>query len=645
MGKRTIITLRAIVIILTCWLALGTQTARSDTVLNDINTKNYPNVKLLLSGTAFDEEEKAGSGYQAVKVSENEQAVKGLRVSPLMIKPKPIAVVLLIDSSGSMKGKPIADAKAAAGHFVRLMGSDDQISVIAFSSKPNLVADYNSNKKRVINSINAIQASGETAVYDALSLAARQIKTSGLKQNYIVLLSDGGDTVSRTKPLICIDQLRALKVPVYTIALKSPEFDIGTLENISSQSGGKLLQAINSDELNPFYSRIAEQIKNNIEIEYRSPGFDTKDIDLDITIGQGSKLLHINAAYQNPTFLDGDKAGDPPVRIKPIVDNWLARSGIILVAFLASSLFIYGAIAVFTRQRSLLKQQMGMYEQIWSQAQNGNKNEPSDTNPYISKALGVIGYLAEKRGFVELARVKLEQAGLPLRPVEYIFFHALIVLVPSILLQVLFSKLALTLLFIILLTILPMLFVQVSIDRRKNRFNEMLPDTISMLAGSLRAGYSMLQAISLASEESKPPISDEFKRVLSETRLGLSIEVALNKMAARVESDDFHWMVLAINIQREVGGNLAEILDIVAKTIRERETLKRQIKTLTAEGRLSSYILIALPFAITAILLVINPGYMSLLFTNVLGWIMAGVAGILMIIGIIWMRKIVSIEV
>jgi len=95
MGKRTIITLRAIVIILTCWLALGTQTARSDTVLNDINTKNYPNVKLLLSGTAFDEEEKAGSGYQAVKVSENEQAVKGLRVSPLMIKPKPIAVVLL----------------------------------------------------------------------------------------------------------------------------------------------------------------------------------------------------------------------------------------------------------------------------------------------------------------------------------------------------------------------------------------------------------------------------------------------------------------------------------------------------------------------------------------------------------------------
>jgi len=624
---------------------LGTQTARSDTVLNDINTKNYPNVKLLLSGTAFDEEEKAGSGYQAVKVSENEQAVKGLRVSPLMIKPKPIAVVLLIDSSGSMKGKPIADAKAAAGHFVRLMGSDDQISVIAFSSKPNLVADYNSNKKRVINSINAIQASGETAVYDALSLAARQIKTSGLKQNYIVLLSDGGDTVSRTKPLICIDQLRALKVPVYTIALKSPEFDIGTLENISSQSGGKLLQAINSDELNPFYSRIAEQIKNNIEIEYRSPGFDTKDIDLDITIGQGSKLLQINTAYQNPTFLDGDKTGDPPVRIKPIVDNWLARSGIILVAFLASSLFIYGAIAVFTRQRSLLKQQMGMYEQIWSQAQNGNKNEPSDTNPYISKALGVIGYLAEKRGFVELARVKLEQAGLPLRPVEYIFFHALIVLVPSILLQVLFSKLALTLLFIILLTILPMLFVQVSIDRRKNRFNEMLPDTISMLAGSLRAGYSMLQAISLASEESKPPISDEFKRVLSETRLGLSIEVALNKMAARVESDDFHWMVLAINIQREVGGNLAEILDIVAKTIRERETLKRQIKTLTAEGRLSSYILIALPFAITAILLVINPGYMSLLFTNVLGWIMAGVAGILMIIGIIWMRKIVSIEV
>ncbi|MHB8842337.1 MAG: vWA domain-containing protein, partial [Candidatus Aquicultor sp.] len=273
MGKRISNVVRAIIVVLTAWVLIGIQVAYSDTILQEVNTKKYPTVKLLLSGAAFDEAGKAGNGDRTVRISENGQLIKSVHISPLTAKPKPIAVTLLIDSSGSMKGKPIEDAKAAADHFVRLMGIDDQICVIAFNSKPHLATDYSSNKKKIISSMSTIQASGETAVYDALSLAAQQIKKSGLKQKYIILLSDGGDTVSSTKPLTCIDQLKDLKVPVYTIALKSPEFDMGTLESISSQSGGKLLQAINSTELKPFYSRIAEQIKNNIEIEYRSPGF------------------------------------------------------------------------------------------------------------------------------------------------------------------------------------------------------------------------------------------------------------------------------------------------------------------------------------------------------------------------------------
>ncbi len=255
---------KAVVAVFAVLVFLGMQVAYAETILQDVNTKKYPSVKLVLSGTAFSEEATAKSGDRTVRISENGQFIKSVHISSLTAKPKPIAVTLLIDSSGSMKGKPIEDAKAAAEHFVHLMGKDDQICVIAFNSKPHLVTNFISDKVKTTSLINTIQSSGETAVYDALSLAVQQIQKSELKQKYIILLSDGGDTVSTTKPATCIDQLKSVKVPVYTIALKSPEFDMGTLESISSQSGGKLLQAINSTELKPFYSRIAEQIKNNI---------------------------------------------------------------------------------------------------------------------------------------------------------------------------------------------------------------------------------------------------------------------------------------------------------------------------------------------------------------------------------------------
>jgi len=638
MNKQIFGKLSAIVILL---LLLEAQISSANDVLHKTDIKNYPAVKLILSSSAFDGLEESN---RVVQVKENGRQIKDVRVGQLKEKPEAISVVLLIDSSGSMKGKPIEDARAAANHFIGLLGEEDQVSIISFNSAANLIADYTSDKQSLTGVINNIEASGETALYDALALATDQVSKSGQKQKHIVLLSDGGDTVSKSGPDSYMDKLRTFNVPVYAIALKSPEFDVGVLENITKQSGGKLVQALDSSELKPFYSRVATQIKNEVEVEYRSPGFNTKDIDLDIAIGQGKNAVLVSTAYQNPALL-GSFEGNEDDYVKPIVDYWFINLIIILIVFTAISLFAYGFFATVTRQKSTLSKQLSMYEEIWNKEQETGQAPPVESNPYVSKAIDLVGHFADKRGFTDLVKKKLEQAGLPLRPVEYIFFHTLIVIVPSVVLQLIYGKVLISILYILVSTVLPILFVQASVDRRQRRFNDMLPDTISMVAGSLRAGYSLLQAISLVSEESRPPISTEFKRALTEARLGLPIEEALEKTARRVGSEDFYWTVLAINIQREVGGNLAEVLDIVAKTIREREALKRQIKSLTAEGRLSAYILIALPFFMTAVLSLINPGYIMLLFSHLIGWIMVGVAAVLMIIGIFWMRKIISIEV
>jgi tight adherence protein B len=172
-----------------------------------------------------------------------------------------------------------------------------------------------------------------------------------------------------------------------------------------------------------------------------------------------------------------------------------------------------------------------------------------------------------------------------------------------------------------------------------------MPDVLNLLAGSMRAGWGLLQSVGIVVKEMGAPAGPEFGRVVTETRLGLPLEEALQRMADRVESDDFTWAVTAISIQREVGGNLAEVLDLVAETIRERSGLRGQIKMLTGEGRLSAGILTALPFVEAAVLWVLNPSYFGKLFSSPVGIAAGGVALLMVVVGSVWLRRIATIEV
>ena len=172
-----------------------------------------------------------------------------------------------------------------------------------------------------------------------------------------------------------------------------------------------------------------------------------------------------------------------------------------------------------------------------------------------------------------------------------------------------------------------------------------LPDTLQLLAGTLKAGYGVLQAIDTVVKEVEDPMSSEFQRALTEARLGLPLEDSLGAMADRVDSDDFRWVVVAMNIQRQVGGNLAELLETVAATLRGREEVRGQIQVLSAEGRLSAVILFALPFVLLAYLLLTNPGYLAPLLTNTIGLLMMAGALVLMLVGWIWIRRLINIEV
>jgi tight adherence protein B len=191
----------------------------------------------------------------------------------------------------------------------------------------------------------------------------------------------------------------------------------------------------------------------------------------------------------------------------------------------------------------------------------------------------------------------------------------------------------------------PHVLLGVSAAKRMRRMQEQIPDTLSVIASSLRAGHSFFQALDTVSKQIGEPAASEFSRVVAEVRLGRPVEQALDAMADRIGSDDLKWAMLAVNVQRQVGGNLAEILDTVAETVRERAQIRRQVDTLSAEGRISMKILIGLPFVVALYIAKVNPGYMKQLFTTGIGLIMLVGAAVMMVVGVLWMRKVVKIDV
>ena len=248
-------------------------------------------------------------------------------------------------------------------------------------------------------------------------------------------------------------------------------------------------------------------------------------------------------------------------------------------------------------------------------------------------------------GFGEELDMRLESAGVNLHSGEFVVASVGAALLSGFVGVTIFSNWIFGVVFAGVGAVAPWFLLQYKLGHRAEKLREQLPDVLTILASSLRAGHSFLQALDTVSKEIPEPASGEFIRVVAEVRLGRPVEDALGALAERVGSEDFKWAVLAVNIQREVGGNLAEILDNVADTLRERAMLRRQVLVLTTEGRLSAWVLGVMPFVIALYMYAVNKDYISLLVTTTVGWIMLIGALGLLTLGVLWMRKIVKIDV
>ena len=641
-----LIVFSVILMLLILWPVSLLAQESSDIVIKKTDITDYPEVDIFLS---FKEGSSLGSldlSKENFQVLENNDEVIDTSIKRIARIKEPIGVVIVLDTSGSMIGEPIEDAIDAALVFMNEMRSIDEFAVVGFADEVTIYSNFTSNRQKLKEFISEITAEGETSLYDGIFLALDQFNIrKDIKYRYAIVLSDGTDTVSKLTTKDVINKAIDEQVTIFSVALMSYDFNPTDIENISESSGGELLIAANSGELKELYRQISWKIRNQYKISYTSLWPNTETIKINIIVEESELTSSVKTTYENPFY-----APTPTKIIKipkrpfflTIFDRWWMKLIIYASIFIGVTLFLYVIILLIIPPSQLLKKRTEFYG--YKPVRKSIEEEDEYKKGGFNRFVYLVSRIAAKRGFVELFTLRLERAGMKIRGSEFISIHIIVLLISSLVIYTFTNNLLLTVVAILLVAIGPFIFIKFKASQRIKKFHEQLPDTLQLIGGSLKAGYSFNQALGMVQDETKPPISDEFKRVLSEIRMGSPEKDALDNMAKRINSEHLDWTVMAINVQREVGGNLAEVMEIIASTIRERDRVMNQIKALTAEGRISAYILIALPIVVGGILSILNREYVSLLVTTKLGLIITAIAFTLMMIGSVWIIKIVRVD-
>lgn len=258
-----------------------------------------------------------------------------------------------------------------------------------------------------------------------------------------------------------------------------------------------------------------------------------------------------------------------------------------------------------------------------------------------NQAVGLLNRNFKRRPTSFLNREKFEQAGLNKEPGDYLLIAGAITLVATVL-GFLLGGPSMGFLSFLLAPVLTYMGLSLMIAKRRRKFDDQVPDTLQMFAGGLRTGHSLLRAIDAAAQESDSPMAEELSRIVNETRIGRDLGESLGDVASRTASEDFYWIAQAIEIHREVGGDLAEVLDHVGETIRDRNQIKGQVRALSAEGRISALVLMALPILMFFGLVLLNPLYASVFTTTVIGFVMLGTAVLFLSIGGFWLSRLIK---
>ncbi len=594
--------------------------------ITSVDTAGYPAVTAVVTAPPG----LRGAGYpaSAFEVTEDGEPVD---FTVQRVPTSSLEIMLVVDTSGSMVGAPIEAARAAANEFLSVLPADTRVGVVAFGSEPSLIARPTTDRALLGSRVARLTASGETALYDAVAFTKSQF-TADARDRAIVLLSDGGDTASTTT----LDQAAAAGIRTNVIELVTGESNRAVLGRLAAAGGGSVSSVADPAALAGLYRAAAASLANQYRVTYETSSHGPVALTVQVTTPDGT--LDTTTDVDLPAAATPAAASSPTSSTAPTADGTGLEPG--QVALIVGAAAIFLALVTLTlvglsvdRRSRNARAQLGV--------QRSHLSGPAVTHLADRMTAAADGYL-ERRDQRRTLAAALESASISLRPGEFIVLAGIATLLAGLAGLALGGPLV-GILLAVLVPLVARFVVGHLAERRRDKFAEMLPDTLQMLTSTLRSGYALLQALDSVAQEAAEPARSEFRRVLLEIRVGRDLSAALRALSDRMRNKDFAWVVGAIEINREVGGDLAAVLESTADTIRERQRVFRQMRALTAEGRLSGVILTALPVVVALAMKFINPAAFAQL-TSGLGLMMSAGCGVLLAVGWFWMKMLNRIE-
>lgn len=554
--------------------------------------------------------------------------------------------VLAIDTSRSMReaGRFIA-AKQAATTYLETVPPDVEIGIVTFDSTVEVALAPTTDRGAAKTVIDGLTLRQDTLLYDGLVAAVEAAGTTG--QRTVLVLSDGADTGSKVKLDDVVTAVEANATSVHIVGLDLAEQQLAPLRTIARAGKGDVITSTGGALAEEFADQ-AQAIANQVLVTAPLPAnFDADVANVVVTLPTSGEPVIARALAP----IEAASTPDLPDVVPNLATDsgWSAPDWLLWVGL---GVFGFGLVTAAMLLVPKPAGPMSIADRVtaYSTRTSGldmTQEAKPASEPVLDQAkAAAAGVLERNSALNERLTRSLGAAGSEFKPSEWLLVHVGVVF-GSALLGLLLGKgnLLVGFVFVLIGAVLPPLFLRFKASRRRKAFDAGLPEVLQLISGALSAGLSLAQAVDTVVREGPEPIAGEFKRVLIEARIGVALEDAFDGVAERFASKDFAWAVMAIRIQRQVGGNLAELLTTVAATMRERQYLRRHVRALSAEGRLSAVILCILPPGFLVFFLITNPDFLDPLIHDPRGWVLSGFGVVWMVIGVFAMSRLVKVEI
>jgi tight adherence protein B len=568
-----------------------------------------------------------GSGTSAsVDVLENGQPVADVALSPTGKQAGRFGTVLVIDTSNSMSGKPLADAYSAARAFAARRNGKQRLGIVTFGAHPHVTLGLSNDGGAITKALAQLPNTSEgTHIYDGISAALTTLAKADVASASIVLLSDGADTGSTALPNKTLARARALHVRIFSVGLGSPQFDPTTLESIAAGTGATYSEAQSATDLTSIYDQLGYKLANEYLLQYKSFADPSQHVDVRITVAGIAGAA--TASYVSPSL---HTVAVPPAIHRSLVDKVMQSTLTMLVIIAIIAILLgFAASALLKPSSNDLRRRLGAFVSV---------QDPDAAEQEVASADDVPARPTAWQRFV----LDVEIAEIQLAPAQI----AILTLLATLVVIWIGSLINLIVAFAgLLVPVLVRSIVRTLAERKKRLFSEQLPDNLQVLSSALRAGHSLIGALSVVVNDAPEPSRREFRQVVADEQVGMPLDDALRRVAERMSNRDLEQVALVAALQRETGGGAAEVLDRVAETVRDRAALRRLVRTLTAQGRMARWIVSGLPIGLLVVISALNSQYMKPLFTKTAGQALIVFAGLMVIAGSFVIKKIIDIKV